>query len=579
MFEFRRVFRSLSLADRYRLILFFTLRVFLVGFDIAGLIFVGIVMSLFSGTVVSSDSSLGWLLGILAGLGLGNGLVAIGLIAVSFFAAKGLISILFTSWYGRFLSRLELSQSKAVFSQILNLDAARQHKFSAPELLHAAGPSTYADITLRLSLLSTIWSELALLVAVAVFLAITNFTLFLAASLFFVGVGLLMLRLIGRAAASNYQIMTKAILSGHDSVLAALQNSRQIRVLRKQPGFLKSFSVHRSNSSNASAKALTLATLPRVITELAVMVAAGVLLSLRTSPEPEAVPIETLAIFLTGIFRIVSSMLPLQAALSGLKHVEEEARASKMIMSFYVEPAGWPDEDMSSAPAGGSPPSVEFRNVVFTHPDEVDMTIHDATFTVEGGQLAMLSGKSGSGKSTIADLLLGVKVPDKGAILIDGKTSGTYLASSSVRTAYVPQQTFLFGGTLLQNILLDPSYHGAPHNEVWDAVDKAFLRGLVDSLEDGLDTVLGPEGAGLSGGEVQRIGLARAFLKDPMLLVLDESTSALDGEAENHIFQTLKAMRGRCTIIFIAHKPAVAEFSDVIVMASNGVVSQSNVPE
>jgi ATP-binding cassette subfamily C protein len=171
-------------------------------------------------------------------------------------------------------------------------------------------------------------------------------------------------------------------------------------------------------------------------------------------------------------------------------------------------------------------------------------------------------GESGSGKSTFADLLIGLREPDAGQIIVGGVPLSDYLRMDPRGIALVPQEIHLFDGTIAANVALSFKGEIPDFDRVTDALVEAGLMTEVDSLPQGIQTQIGKYGHRLSGGQVQRIGLARALYQKPKILLLDEATSALDQESEATIVKTLSRLKGRVTLIVIAHRPATLSLSD-----------------
>ncbi|GLR40279.1 ABC transporter ATP-binding protein [Mesorhizobium amorphae] len=191
------------------------------------------------------------------------------------------------------------------------------------------------------------------------------------------------------------------------------------------------------------------------------------------------------------------------------------------------------------------------------------------TFGLPAGKVTALIGPSGSGKSTIADMLLGLLEPTQGKILADGVEIGAQNRRRwRDQVAYVPQDVFLLHDTIAANLRLAAPQAG--DDDLWSALRAAHAADFVERLEHRLGTVVGDRGVRLSGGERQRIALARALLRKPSLLILDEATSALDWQNQSLIAKSIDGLRGRMTILTIAHRPSMIAFADWVVAIENG---------
>ncbi len=218
---------------------------------------------------------------------------------------------------------------------------------------------------------------------------------------------------------------------------------------------------------------------------------------------------------------------------------------------------------------------ISFQNVSFDYAgSDVSGVIRDASFTIPANSVTALVGASGAGKSTIADLLMGLLAPEAGQILVDGVplTDGNRrIWRDSV--GYVPQDTVLLNDTIEANMrLAAPS---ASVEAIWHALRTANAEKFVRSLPEGLQTNVGDRGGRLSGGERQRIALARAVLRRPRLLILDEATNALDWENRNAIDRSIAALRQEMAVVVIAHHPSMTGFADFAVAVENGSIVET----
>jgi ABC-type multidrug transport system fused ATPase/permease subunit len=214
--------------------------------------------------------------------------------------------------------------------------------------------------------------------------------------------------------------------------------------------------------------------------------------------------------------------------------------------------------------------AVEFREVNFAYDDD-QPTLEGVSITARPGQTIALAGTTGAGKSTIVNLLCRFYEYNSGSILIDGKELNT-LAKNSLRDAigYVTQEAFLFNGTVRENLSL--ADRQASDEELWKALDAAKAAEFVRALPEQLDTNVGERGVKLSGGEKQRLSIARALLKDPPILLLDEATASVDNQTELLIQQALDELMRNRTSIVIAHRLSTIQNADRIYVLQKGRV-------
>ena len=212
---------------------------------------------------------------------------------------------------------------------------------------------------------------------------------------------------------------------------------------------------------------------------------------------------------------------------------------------------------------------VEFAHVSYKYPNTNQFVIKDLNFSVKKGECIAVVGASGSGKSTIMNLIIGLLRPVDGQILIDGKPLDEYnLSEYRHNLSVVPQNSILFSGTIRENITYGLEKYS--EEELSAVVEKANLNEFIKDLPNGIDTVIGEHGDKLSGGQKQRITIARALIRNPSILILDEATSALDNISEYHVQQAISSsIRGRTTFI-VAHRLSTIRDADRILVMENG---------
>jgi ATP-binding cassette subfamily B protein len=226
---------------------------------------------------------------------------------------------------------------------------------------------------------------------------------------------------------------------------------------------------------------------------------------------------------------------------------------------------------------------VEFDDVTFGYDTENgaadgEVILEDVSFTVEGGDTLALVGPTGAGKSTVMKLLLRMYDVDEGAVRIDDQDlRDVTLPSLRQAVGYVSQETFLFYGTVKENITYGT--FDASDEEIVEAAEAAEAHAFIQNLPDGYDTKVGERGVKLSGGQRQRIAIARAVLKDPDILVLDEATSDVDTETEMLIQRSLDRLTADRTTFAIAHRLSTIKDADQIVVLEGGQVAESGTHE
>ncbi len=205
--------------------------------------------------------------------------------------------------------------------------------------------------------------------------------------------------------------------------------------------------------------------------------------------------------------------------------------------------------------------AIELKGVTFTYPGDREATLQDFSMTVNKGEYVALTGHSGCGKSTSLKLLLSLYPCDSGTIALHGKDTFPLTAKHRRLFAYVPQENVLMRGTIRDVVNFGSPEQKLKDEQIWDALRVSCADSFVAELEDGLDTVLGERGLGLSEGQLQRLAVARAICSDRPVLLLDEATSALDEETEARLLANLRSMTDK-TVIIVTHRPGALEICD-----------------
>jgi ABC-type bacteriocin/lantibiotic exporter with double-glycine peptidase domain len=214
---------------------------------------------------------------------------------------------------------------------------------------------------------------------------------------------------------------------------------------------------------------------------------------------------------------------------------------------------------------------IKIENISFKYPTATETTLENITVSFSHKMINTIAGHSGSGKTTLVDILLGLIPPDSGRILIDGHTADSDMIIRMQQSCgYVPQHIFILDDSVLANVAFGVDKKSIDQQSVIDALQKADAWGFVQKLPQGINSKLGEDGKLLSGGQRQKIGIARSLYKNPKILILDEPTSALDIESEYEFMQLLRSLKEQVLIIIISHRPSAIKCSDLITLIEKG---------
>ena len=220
-------------------------------------------------------------------------------------------------------------------------------------------------------------------------------------------------------------------------------------------------------------------------------------------------------------------------------------------------------------------PEIVADMVSVSYPRSQMPAIQEVSFKVGAGESVAVVGSTGAGKSTLADALLGVAIPQEGEIRIGGLSPSAAISKWPGGVAYVPQEVALVNGTVRENVAIGLPSQVFDDRWVWEALERSHLAEFLQAERSGLDTLIGENGMRLSGGQRQRLGVARALFTRPRLLVLDEATSSLDSQTEWAIAETLKELEGTVTTITIAHRLATIRHCNLVLYLERGRVVAS----
>jgi ATP-binding cassette subfamily C protein len=345
--------------------------------------------------------------------------------------------------------------------------------------------------------------------------------------------------------------------------------AKEIKLLGCEETFVAEYSRVRGANARLMRLNADFMQLPRVLIETLVVagIVAIVVAALLAGSDRQQVT-ATLGVFAVAAFRLMPSANRLAMALGNIRMGEDTTRrvATAMRSSAITPPA-------AAGPVAPLPfaERITLDGLGFAY-DPNRFALSGVSFTIGRGEAVGLIGPTGSGKSTLMDILLGLLPPKEGRILVDGVDIATDLRGWQANIGYVPQTICLIDDSVRRNVAFGLPDAEIDDARVWEALHLARIDGVVRALPKGLDTMLGEDGHSLSGGQRQRIGLARALYRDPPMLCMDEATSALDSETEHEITEALAGLQGRKTMLIIAHRLSTVKNCDRLVMMQDGRV-------
>lgn len=342
---------------------------------------------------------------------------------------------------------------------------------------------------------------------------------------------------------------------------------KEIKVLGCENFFISQYGELRGTNAKWQRWAANLQQLPRVAIEsLVVLGIVSLILSALLMGENKEGVTAILGLFAMAAFRVMPSTTRLMLALNNIRQSEDATRRVANALRVQIPP-----EPAMALPALEFSDSITIDKVGFQYGGQgQEFALSDICLTIRRGESIGLIGPTGSGKSTLMDMILGLVPPAAGTIRVDGLPIGDNMTSWRRMIGYVPQLISLIDDSVRRNVAFGLPDEAIDDARIWEALALAKVDEVIRSLPQGLDTHLGEGGQLLSGGQRQRVGLARALYRDPPILCMDEATSALDAETEQSITNALAQLQGAKTMVVIAHRLGTLKTCDRLVMMQDG---------
>ena len=505
------------------------------------------------------------------------------------FILKGGLGILFARWTSIFLAQVEVKNSAKVARFLFSGSLQRLRNYSRMEINFLIGQSIQATFSGVLGAMTTLVIDGVLFISIFVmFIVVDPIAAFVIALYFAILVYLLQATTAKRYLESGRNIQRGAIDTG-SAILEMVDGFREIAVLSKQDFFLSRFIEAKKLSARTGVTLQLLKSLPRYIAESGLIIGALGFLVWQLSRGSLGEGLLALGIFLAGSFRMMGAILPLQQIWNQLRISQRWVSAAQEVLGQLRDTPELLDASIYSPTHIAQSTSVtsdrlalgiELRDVSFRHLNAPSQTIDSVSLSAPAGSFVAVVGPSGAGKTTLVDLILGLYKPDRGKVELDGVDPEVLRAENPGLLSYVPQKPGLVTGSIAENIALGLDEADWDVDEIWRALEGAQLAEHVRTLDKGILTDLGPHSDSLSGGQIQRLGLARALYTSPQLIVLDEATSALDAATEASIGDAIRNLGQKTTVVVIAHRLSTIQHADTVhVMESGKIIDSGTFPE
>ena len=497
------------------------------------------------------------------------------------FLFKALAAVVLTKKAAFHVAKVEARSAKKIAEISFGGDLGTVRKRSREEVMYAIQTGSPSAFNTILNAANALISEATLFLLVCIGFLFVDAWATLAAIAYFALIAAVMQYFVGSLMTKAGQVLAESSVRANGEISDLISVFRELLVLGKRDKYIEGIYRARVMAAESTATQHYLSGMPRYIIEAALLVGVAIFVLSQALTGDIVKSAATIGVFLSGGFRLTAALLPLQNALLTINAYLPVAQTAQDILadgeSLTAQAVSQSDAQIGSTEPAKStetpqPFGLKFVSVSYSYPDATNPALREISFEIESGSQVALMGPSGAGKSTIADLICKVLSPTSGTIQVTGSYG---MDISRRRVSYVPQRPGLVSGTILDNIALGENKFEMSRERALEALNLAHLSELIEALPEGLDTELGKLQDGLSGGQIQRLGLARALYTRPGLLVMDEATSALDAVSEAEIQVALNAMRGKVTVVLIAHRLNTIQHADKVLLVEDGQIMDS----
>jgi len=568
----RRSFNLLSKTDRNKLIVITFAQTLLNLLDAVAVALIGILGALSISGIQSQapgnliGSLLEWMK--IEDFSFKNQVAILALLSSGLFLTRTMLSVYFTSRTLGFLAiraaKFTADASRRIFSQ----DYAVIKSYPKQEIvMHLTGGINSLIVGILGSAV-LIFTDSILILIMLMSIVLVEPYLALTCIVYFFFIGALLQHLLGGKAENLSNMGYESSIRASQAIINTLDTFRELFLRNSLSNHITKIELTRIEFAKISSKMALLPYIGKYVIETSIIVGVLILTTQQIISNDAEQAVGVLSVFLAAAFRIAPSILRLQ---QGLMQIKSNNGSARPILEMYFRLANlnlitdirlgkkldFQHKDFN--------PSITINNLFFSYPNSHNACLENINFSIDAGMIVSIVGKSGVGKSTLADLILGVSKPQQGTITISGVSPNIAVDTWPGAIAYVPQNVSIIKGTICQNITLNSGPTDSSNlDQVWNALESAQLKHFVTSLDMGIETVLSDGGLNLSGGQRQRLAIARALYTKPKLILMDESSSALDIETELLLNKSIQELRGKVTVIQIAHRISTIKNSDLI---------------
>jgi ABC-type multidrug transport system fused ATPase/permease subunit len=572
VFQATELLNSRDLKKVYAVVVLQSLMGFI---DLAGIAAIGILGSL-TVTGLQSKGSGDRVTKVLDLLNLNNmpfqtQVIYLGVGAALILFSRTILSILFTRRMLFFLSHKGAKASADLISKLLSQPLMLVKKTASQRTLYAVTEGVSKIMLGVIGHMITIIADVSLLIVIIIGLIIVDPILAAGTVFVFLAIGFLLYGLLSSRVKRLGRKNTELFINSNEKILEVLITYREAIVRNRRDYYARQIGSLRLQLGEVLAENAFVPYISKYVIESSIVLGALLISAVQFFRQDASHAIATLAIFLAAGMRIAPAVLRIQQGMLVIKgnlsscaptfELMKELRDTKVIAI---------SADFPVINHSGFMPNIEAKAVSFAYPGSESDSISKISLEIAQGSFVGIVGPTGAGKTTAVDLLLGVLEPHEGTISISGIAPNLAIVKWPGAISYVPQDVVIVNGTIRQNVGLGFDLDFIDDDLVWESLNTAQLSDYVKTLPKGLETQVGEHGSKMSGGQRQRLGIARALFTRPKLLILDEATSSLDGDTEFSIAKAIGELKGTVTIVMIAHRLSTVRDADLIIYLDSG---------